>query len=260
MSGFKGNLIARHNRWAHEAGQDKVKNLRTGLGYGDFLNFGYWTNETRTGQEACELMLERLLAHITEKTGSILDVACGLGATSRHLLNYYPAESITGINIADEQIAYCNKKIPGGRFLVMRAEALDFKEESFDNIICVEAAFHFETRLDFFKEAYRVLKPGGRLVLSDILVAVPAKLQPRENRIASLDQYRALYDEAGFASVDIEDATEQCIMRQTEIVWEFVRKALKDGQVGRTGFERVKQDLLSRRRHGTYVLAAAHKV
>ncbi|MEM1071073.1 MAG: methyltransferase domain-containing protein, partial [Planctomycetota bacterium] len=44
-------------------------------------------------------------------------------------------------------------------FEVMKAEALAFEDAAFDNVICVEAAFHFETRLDFFREALRVLKP-----------------------------------------------------------------------------------------------------
>ena len=40
----------------------------------------------------------------------------------------------------------------------MDATELDFRDNSFDSIICVEAAFHFDTREKFVREAYRVLK------------------------------------------------------------------------------------------------------
>ena len=49
--------------------------------------------------------MEKLLAFIPSKQGNILDIACGLGATTRHLLGYYPPEHVVGINVSDVQLA-----------------------------------------------------------------------------------------------------------------------------------------------------------
>ena len=184
--------------------------------YGDsgFFNFGYWDGHAKTQAEASEVLVDRLLDMIAIKGGRILDVACGVGATTRRLLNRYPAEMISAINISDVQLAEAQKRAPGCSFMKMDATQLTFPDNHFDAIICVEAAFHFDPRQAFLREALRVLKPGGTLVLSDILfrrIATPfVNLYhvPRVNALADISLYRTQMAAAGFDKIEIEDVSD----------------------------------------------------
>src|SRR5687767_13454646 len=65
------------------------------FGYSDYYNYGYSTDEGESQRQACENLIEKLLDFIPEKSGTVLDVACGLGASTRHLLNYYEPRNVT---------------------------------------------------------------------------------------------------------------------------------------------------------------------
>jgi len=193
-------------------------------GGSDFLNFGYWTEETRDQKEACNNLMEQLLSFFPNREGNILDVACGKGQTTAYLSKYYSAEKITGINISEYQLEFARKNAPDSIFEIMSATQLEFEDNSVDNIICVEAAFHFFTRADFFREAMRVLKPGGRLVLSDVLMTLEAE-RARESRtelnyVKDLQDYRDLMVDSGFQHIEVDDITEQSWRRH---YWYAVR-------------------------------------
>jgi MPBQ/MSBQ methyltransferase len=186
------------------------------FGFSDFFNYGYWSDNTLDQKTACENLVEKLLSFISFKQGNILDVACGKGETAKYLLKYYKAQTITGIDLSEKQLATCRQKVPGGNFLYMDAANLNFADNSYDNIICLEAVFHFHTREKFLQQAYRVLKPQGTLVLTDILLTDWGKkhrlwwVDEENAALSDLQAYSDLYHRVGFQGVEIIDATKEC--------------------------------------------------
>lgn len=195
----------------------------------NFYNMGYWRGIDENGSiELAQINLIETLVDFfpnrANKTANVLDVACGKGASTRFLTKYFEPRNVTGINISEKQLEAC-RVIAGGEctFHLMDATQLDFPSESFDNILCIEAACHFMTRQQFFEEARRVLKPGGRLAMSDLLcderwyywqekqrdnpAAFPPGAFPKENCLPSVEAYRATLLDAGFRYARVEDST-----------------------------------------------------
>jgi glyoxylase-like metal-dependent hydrolase (beta-lactamase superfamily II)/SAM-dependent methyltransferase len=232
-------------------------------GRSGFHNHGYWRRDTLTQTEACENLMEVLLRFLPSQTGTILDVACGMGGTTRFLTKSFLAENVTGINISRKQLASCRKIAPGCRFLEMNATALRFGPGSFDNVICVEAAFHFVTREKFLSEAHRVLKPGGRLVLTDVVPARPHKIPNRfapMQRVISPSEYCDLYFRADFERVEIIDASRECSTGFRRHSLRLLRNNLLDGQVDRASFHAKRERIINRERNkGYYLLVCAQK-
>lgn len=193
-------------------------NQRRYYEHSGYFNFGYWGAGAKSQREASDALVDQMVARIADKSGRVLDVACGLGGSTKRLAQTYAPEMITGINISDAQIADARVLAPGCTFQVMNATKLDFPDNHFDAVVCIEAACHFDTRDKFFTEAYRVLKPGGSLALSDTLFRTrPNSLLskfgqvPRANLIPSTADYRASLAAAGFVSIEVTDATGACL-------------------------------------------------
>ena len=81
-------------------------------GHSDYMNYGYWTGKTENQAEASENLVGKLLAMIPDKKGRILDVACGRGASTRHLLRYYKSSDIVAINISEKQLTRASVLAP----------------------------------------------------------------------------------------------------------------------------------------------------
>lgn len=183
-----------------------------------FLNVGYWKGLREDSIELAQINLMETLANLFYRTdGNLLDVGCGNGATTRFMTKYFDSSKVTGINVSQTQLKVCATIAPECDFRLMDATKLDFADSSWDNILCIEAAFHFRTRARFFEEAYRVLKPAGRLVMLDVLYDYDAlyaldsdhaSIVPRENYLPDLDAYRDSLLKVGYSYLRVEDCTE----------------------------------------------------
>lgn len=188
--------------------------VREYVGHSGFHNFGYWDETTRCHRQACENLMEKLLGFLPQKQGTILDAACGMGATTRYLLTYYSPADVVGVDLSEKQLETARSNAPGCRFRRMDAVDLDFENHTFDAVICVEAAFHFDTRERFLHEVRRVLKPGGHLVLTDVLVTREAERRrigrTERNYVENPAAYADVLRRAGLSQVNVVDATEAC--------------------------------------------------
>ena len=111
-----------------------------------------------------------------EPFDNLLDCGCGTAPMISLLYDKYPEKHYTGIDLTPQMIEVAKaKNIPGAVFIVGDCENLPFEENTFDAIICSQSFHHYPNVQDFFNSVYRVLKPGGRLVLRDMTMAAPGR-------------------------------------------------------------------------------------
>lgn len=156
---------------------DRVSGRRSMLHDPVWLNLGIW-DDTAEVEQACRRLLDEAISGVpVSGEARIFDAGYGYGLQDIYLLQKFPGCFITGVNIIREQVESARKLVKAHgleeRISMLHGDAIQVpvSDHSFDVVIAIESAFHFNTREIFFHEAFRLLKPGGHLVLADCLPA-----------------------------------------------------------------------------------------
>jgi ubiquinone/menaquinone biosynthesis C-methylase UbiE len=218
--------------------------------HGGYLNFGLWEPGITEYVNAAENLVHRMatLAGLNRES-ILLDVGCGHGSQDIYINETFAPQRIDAVDVTWKHIesgrrraikAGCAHKV---RFHHGTATRLPFYDGSHTHLLSIEAPEHFNTREQFFREASRVLKPGGVLALADYTLKRPPKSVadkiivesvrrlwkvPSEN-VDTAESYVEKLLRTGFENVQIEEVGAATIpgyyfeQKRPEIVREITR-------------------------------------
>jgi tocopherol O-methyltransferase len=140
------------------------------------IHYGYWDEKVKNFPQSLIRMNEVMAEAVGIKaTDKVLDAGCGVGGSAIYLAKNIGC-NVTGITLSERQVtqAIANAKQKGVselvNFEVMNYCKPDFTDASFDVVWGCESICYADDKNSFVKEAYRLLKPGGRLVMADGMV------------------------------------------------------------------------------------------
>lgn len=142
--------------------------------WGEHMHHGYYgadgTEKKERRQAQIDLIEEVLRWAKIEQASHILDVGCGIGGSSLYLAGKYNA-SVTGITLSPVQATRAKQRAAEfglcyrANFQVADALNMPFADNSFDLIWSLESGEHMPDKVKFLQECYRVLKPGGKMIV-----------------------------------------------------------------------------------------------
>ena len=197
---------------------------------GGFINYGYWKNISYQGGITNEQRIaasKDLYTHILQKLhitrmDRVLEVGCGQGHGCAHVLQEYQPKQLTGIDLTLEQIARAQCRYGGASqnlsFHVADGCNLPFENQSYTKIYTVEVAQYFTSMERFAHNAFRLLSPGGTLVLTahfasniagyNRLKHLIPSVQENVDRMIPIQNVREAFKQAGFLETDFEDISQ----------------------------------------------------
>jgi len=158
----------------------------------------------------------------------ILDIGCGMGATLSYLDSVYHMKGV-GIDPSEYLLEKARKNFPEGEFIKGDGEHIPFEEKTFHLAICECSLSLMTNTYKALKEAYRVLKPGGYLIIEDVYAKRPEFVKMlRETQVITcvrglhhLDDLKEDCRQIGFLVLHEEDRTDLLKELMVKIIFSY---------------------------------------
>jgi ubiquinone/menaquinone biosynthesis C-methylase UbiE len=147
----------------------------------------------------------------------LLDLGSGIGGPARFFAGTYGCK-VTAIDLAEfnHRTAQQRTRAAGLEHLVtcLQGDALEvpFPEASFTHVFGCEAWCYFPDKVQLYKAAHRLLRPGGTIAFLEAACETPVRLRTEEHlapvKYESIANYTAMLRAAGFGAVEHHDTTE----------------------------------------------------
>jgi len=189
------------------------------------LHFGYWDEDTKSHAESLA-NTNRLMAESARFSlwQDVLDAGCGVGGTAMWVAENHPVR-VTGITISTEQWLRGRRAV-AARNLADRVTIdcrnmtmTGFADASFDVAYAIESAGYAPSTRAFLAEMFRVLRPGGRLIVVDGFRSRRSLSEDDEHLLgswladwalpdlATIDEARTSAREVGFSEIEARDVS-----------------------------------------------------
>lgn len=165
--------------------------------------------------------IDEVMKGIDVSGKDVLDIGCGCGGAAIHLIKNHGAKSVVGIDIESlviqraKELAVKYDLSNLAHFRCVKPGPLNITNESVDLVFSKEVFLHIPNKDDLIKDIYRVLKPGGMVVVSDWMRIDdnPPSIQMQEYIAAegldmymcSLKRYEQALKNTGFIDIVIKD-------------------------------------------------------
>lgn len=158
------------------------------------LHYGFWTNDVYNRKDAI-IKENEILAELAgvKQNDLVLDAGCGIGGSGLWLAKERGAE-VVGLDIVNKQLTK-GKKLVGKRSLSQKVEFakgdyqnLPFRDQAFDIFWSLESIEHAANLENFMKEAFRVLKSGGKIIIAGTFLGNKKDISQEEARQMQIGQ------------------------------------------------------------------------
>lgn len=190
------------------------------------IHYGIWDEQTSNFQEALQnTNIQMAVLASVQHSSKVMDAGCGVGGAAFYLARKFDCK-VDGVSLSERQIELANeysvslKLQEQTSFRVASYYETPFDDATFDLVWACESLCYADDKNRFFAEANRILKPGGKIVVSEYFLTEKGKADKQQlikrwgdtwaiSRFSQLQEFKESIHKNGFQIVENKDFSKQ---------------------------------------------------